>query len=262
MVKGRQAQTPVAALIGKQAQSPQQLTLKIEGARITADRFLKAVSSFVALINDVAESVTQERSAFRWIISVEKGSAIVHFNPEPYRAEAKQLSVSMRAIRDGFETIEKHPQRPRFWSDNALRKAKELSEVLDVTTGALDKVSVKTDDHAYQVTRKTSANVDVLIGSDYKSLGSIEGRLRTVTEAGGVHFVVQDAITHNNIRCFFNEDNTEEYIKAFRKRVSVYGEIRYRKDGEPVSISVFEFRVLRESHELPTAKDVKGILTS
>ena len=246
----------------KKTDAPQQLTLKIDGAHITADRFLKAVSSFVALINDVADSVTQERSAFRWIVSVEKGSAIVHFSPEQYRAEAKQLPASMIAIRDGLDTIEKHPQRPRYWSDNALRKAKDLSDVLDVTTGALDHVSVKTNAHAQQITRKTSANVDVLIGADYKSLGSIEGRLQTVTEAGGLHFVVQDAITHNKIRCFFIEDNTDEYIKAFRKRVSVYGEIRYRKDGEPVSISVHEFRILRESHELPSARDVKGIFAS
>jgi len=244
----------------KSSNKSDQLTLKIDGARITADRFLKAVSSFVALINDVSEKVTQERGAFRWIVSVEEGSAIVHFRPEPHHAEARQLPVSMRAIRDGFESLEKRPQRPRYWSDNALRKAKDLAEVLDVATGALDHVSVKANSHAQQITRKTSANVDALIGSEYKSLGSIEGRLRTVTEAGGVHFVVQDAVTHNSIRCFFNEDNVEEYIKAFRKRVSVYGEIRYRKDGEPVSISVHDFRVLRESQELPTANDVKGIL--
>ena len=81
-----------------------------------------------------------------------------------------------------------------------------------------------------------------------------------MTEAGSVNFVVQDPITHNSIRCDIEEEDVEKYLAAFRKRVSVYGEIRYRKDGQPVSIAVREFRVLRESHELPRAKDVKGIL--
>ncbi len=137
-----------------------------------------------------------------------------------------------------------------------------MSDVLDSDGGALDHVSIKGDRKATAVTRKIGANVDALIGSDYKSPGTIEGRLRAITEAGGVHFVVQDPITHNNVRCYFEEDSVEEHMKAFRRRVAVYGEIKYRKDGEPVSIAVQEFRVLRESNELPKARDVKGILAS
>ena len=241
--------------------SAQKLTLKIEGAHITADRFLKAVSSFFALINDVAGTVTQEHSAFRWIVSVEAGSAIVHFRPEPNKANPALLAPSVKAISDGLAMIQRRAERPRYWSDSALRRAKDLSEVLDVEHGALDHVSVKADHKALELTRKISANVDTLIGADYKSLGTIEGRLRTVTEAGGVHFVVQDQITHNNIRCFLaDEEDVNQYIQAFRKRVAVYGEVRHRRDGIPVSISVQRFRVLKEAAELPKAADVRGIL--
>lgn len=242
--------------------TPKKLTLKIGGQHITADRFLKAVSSFVALINDVSETVTQERSAFRWIVTVESGSAMVHFRPEPHRAQVEFVPLSVKAINDGLAMLEKRAERPRFWSDNALRKAKDLSDVLDVSEGALDHVSVQTDHRQHEITRKLSSHVDALIGAEYKSLGTIEGRLRTVTEAGGVHFVIQDPVTHNSVRCNIGEDDVDKYLVAFRKRVAVYGEIRYRKDGEPVSIAVQEFRVLRESQELPRADDVKGILAA
>jgi len=237
------------------------LTLRIEGPRITADRFVKAVSSFVALINDVSETVTNEHSAFRWLVSVERGSAVVHFKPEPYKANPHLIAPSLRAINDGIKMIRKRPERPRFWSDRALRNAKELAEVLDVETG-VDHVSVKADQAALDITRKVSANVDELIGSEYKSLGTVEGRLRTVTEAGGIHFVVQDAVTHNNVRCFFDVERADEYMSAWRKRVAVYGEIRYRKDGVALSITVHKFRVLRESDELPSVRDMRGILAS
>lgn len=240
---------------------PQKLTLKIEGQRITADRFLKAVSSFVALINDVSETVTQEHRAFRWLVSVEAGSAVVHFRPEPIKASPALIASSLKAINDGIQVIRRRPERPRYWSDNALRKAKDLADVLDVETG-VDHVSVKGDHKPIDITRKISAHVDELIGAEYKSLGSIEGRLRTVTEAGGVHFVVQDAVTYNNVRAFFDLDKADEYMSAWRKRVAVYGEIRYRKDGVPVSIAVQQFRVLRDSHELPSVKEMRGILAS
>ena len=242
--------------------SPQRLTLKLDGQHITADRFVKALTSFIGLINEVSDAVTNERSAFRWIVSVESGSAVVHFRPEPYRADVSFVPLSMKAINDGLEVIDERAERPRFWSDNALRKAKDLSEVLDIASGALDHVSVGSNHEQRVVTRKIAANVDALIGADYKSLGTVEGRLRAITEAGGVHFVVQDPITHNSVRCYFEEDSVEEYMKAFRRRVAVYGEIKHRRDGVPVSISVQDFRVLRESNELPKAKDVKGILAA
>ena len=215
--------------------TPKKLTLKIGGQRITADRFLKAVSSFVALINDVSDTVTQERTAFRWIVTVDSGSAIVHFRPEPYRAQVEFVPLSVKAINDGLAMLEKRAERPRFWSDNALRKAKDLSDVLDVSEGALDHVSVQADHRQHEITRKVSAHV---------------------------HFVIQDPVTHNSVRCNIGEDDVDKYLAAFRKRVAVYGEIRYRKDGEPVSIAVHEFRVLRESQELPRADDVKGILAA
>lgn len=241
---------------------PQELTLTIGGQRITAERFLKAVSSFVGLINDVSEAVTAEHGAFRWVVSVESGSAVVHFRPEANRAAASLAPAAIKAVNEGLALLERRPERPRFWSDSALRRAKDLAEVIDAAEGALDRVSVKVNHRARDVTRNTSAHVDALFGSDYKSLGTIEGRLRTVTEAGGLHFVVQDPVTHNNVRCYFREDEADNYMTAWRKRVAVYGEIRYRKDGEPVSISVQEFRVLREAHELPKARDVKGILAA
>jgi hypothetical protein len=241
---------------------PQELILTIGGQRITAERFVKAVSAFVGLINDVADAVTEERGAFHWVVSVESGSAVVHFRPEPARAPATQAPAAIKAVNEGFALLEKRPERPRFWSDSALRKAKDLAEVIEAGDDALDRVTVAVDHRGRDVTRNTSANVDALFGSDYNSLGTIEGRLRAVTEAGGLHFVVQDPVTRSNVRCYFKEDEAERYVAAWRKRVAVYGEIRYRKDGEPVSIAVQEFRVLREAHELPKARDVKGILAA
>jgi hypothetical protein len=243
-------------------QIPKSLTLKIDGPRITADRFLKAVTAFVGLINDVSDTVTGEHGAFQWLVALESGSAVVHFKPEPRKASLDYALASMKAINSGLSLVEVRAERPRYWSDTALRKAKDLAEVLDTDDGSVDHLSVKLDRRRLNITRKLSAHVSDLIGSDYKSLGTIEGRLRTVTEAGGVHFVVQDPITHNSIRCYIEDEDVERYLSAFRKRVSVYGEIRYRKDGQPVSILVSEFRVLRESNELPRAKDVKGILAS
>lgn len=251
------------AEMAKSKKKPEpKLTLKIDGDAVTADRFLKGLSAFVALINDVADNVSERNHALSWVVSVEHGSNIVHFSPRPRSADISVIGACIKAIDEGFEVIEQRVERPRFWSDMALKKVKDLSEILDIASQSVNHISVKSGENHGVVTKKTSQHVDQLIGSEKSALGTIEGKLRTVTEGGGLHFVVHDAITQNAVRCYFDDTRTDEIIAAFRCRVAVYGEIRYRSDGEPISIKVHNFRVFRDRSKLPSVNDVRGILSA
>lgn len=243
-------------------QIPQRITLTLDGKGITAERFLKSISAFVGLINEVADNAVGVDKAFSWVVTVERGSDIVHFAPVPKTGLADQIASSLRAIEDGFALIEERAERPQYWSDAALKKAKEMSEALDIVNETLNLISVSSTSKPSHLTRKTSQHVDQLIGGERTSLGTIEGKLRTVTEGGGLHFIVYDALTQNGVRCYFEDDRTDEIIAAFRQRVAVYGLIRYRLDGVPVSIRVQEFRMLRDRSKLPSIRDVRGILAN
>ena len=244
----------------KPGRASRTLSLKLDGQQITAERFVRSVASFVGLINEVSDAVAAGRGAVKWAVSVRSGSVIVHFEAIADQVDPNIVAESVRAVRDGLDLIEKKPQRPRYWSDAALKRAKELAEALDSKAGTLQHLSISADSTQKVITRRTSANVDSLIGIELRALGSIEGRLRTVSEGGGLHFEVQDAITHNHVRCYIKEEDTEKILAAFRKRVVVYGEILYRRDRQPASITVDRFRVLREEKELPSAADVRGML--
>jgi hypothetical protein len=235
--------------------------LSLDGPGVTDDRFIRALSAFTAVLHDVAESVTGERRAFRWLVTVREGSLLVDFTPETGRNNAALAANVIDAIDSGFEILGVRPERPAYWSDHALRKAKDLSETVDAVSDGVDHVSVRArKKQPRRVTRRTAANIEALIGVDVTAHGTIEGRLRTVTEGGGLHIVVQDALTLHSVRCYISEDQTEEILGAFRKRVVVYGEIRYRRDRTPVSIKVERFRILKDPAELPSALAVRGIL--
>lgn len=90
--------------------------------------------------------------------------------------------------------------------------------------------------------------------------GSIEGRLQTVTERGRLQFIVYERLWDRPVRCFIPDHLTEEAVAAFRTRVEVYGLIRYRKDGQPVSIDVDEIVGFPPDAEIPSFRDVHGIL--
>jgi len=244
----------------KSRDSGDRLSLKLSGERITAERFLKSVSSFFGLVAEVSDAVAGQKGAVQWIVSAHPGSVVVEFRPVAIKVGADVVSTCVRSIREGFSLLAGKPERPRYWSDIALKRAKELADAIEPTGGGLDALRIEGDAKGTDLTRKMSEHVQTLIGVELRALGSIEGRLRTVSEGGGLHFVVQDAVTHNQVRCYIREEDTERILGAFRKRVVVYGEITYRQDRQPVSIRVERFRVLRDKHELPSAEEVRGIL--
>ena len=136
----------------------------------------------------------------------------------------------------------------------SLKSAKEIANVYSPNENALDVIRVSSDGGYASVAKKTSTNVVSLVGNEKRAWGTVEGRLRTVTESGG-----QDASTHNNIRCFIEDTDTDRFVAAFKKRVSVYGEIRYARDGAPLSIKASDIRVMRESTKLPFIDKMIGI---
>ena len=251
---------PEAAMARKHLKlNSQTLTLTLDGNEITAEKFVKSVSAFVSIIRDVTESLSGEKNSIKWIVTVEKGSTKVHFTPRPIKPNPALVTSTVNAVKNGFLEIEQHGGRPSYWSDTALKSAKEMASIYSPNENALDTIRIASEDGFATVTKNTSAHVDTLIGIERRAFGTVEGRLRTVTESGGIHVVVQDALTHNNVRCFIEEQDTERFIAAFRKRVSVFGEIRYGRDGTPLSIKASDLRVMRESGKLPTIEEMTGI---
>lgn len=230
------------------------LTLTLDGSEITAEKFVKSVSAFVAIVRDVTESLSGEKNSIKWIASVEKGSTKVHFTPRPIKANPAVIKSTIGVVKNGFLEIEQRGGRPSYWSDASLKSAKEIASVYSPSENALDVIRVSSDGGYASVAKKTSTNVVSLVGNEKRAWGTVEGRLRTVTESGG-----QDASTHNNIRCFIEDTDTDRFVAAFKKRVSVYGEIRYARDGAPLSIKASDIRVMRESTKLPFIDKMIGI---
>ena len=238
------------------------LTLEIDGPQITAEKFEMGIRSFLDLIKEVAKSVSGHSRGIQWLIDIKPGSIKVDFLPKPEKAPPDTVPSIVDTIVSGIASLESRDIRPPHFSDRALRSAQNLASILDGKEPDLDKVSIWIYERANPVSTNTIAHVDSLLGVYSRDWGSIEGRLSVVSERGGLRFVVYDPVTSKPIRCYFDEDITEieEVTGAFQRRVSVSGLIRYRGDGEPISIKVDEFVVFPKSEALPSISDVRGIL--
>lgn len=244
----------------KQQKGDSPLTLDLEGPKITADRFRRAVDSFFAIVDEVSRQITGKAGQVRWIVSVQGGSIHLSAAPEATKPEvAVKIPQIARAVKSGISLISRRAERPRYFTDEALRNVRELASVPGARQVETAQVSLASS--TARLTQKTVANVDALLGSAIKDYGTLEGYLRVLSVQGGTSIAVVDPLTDRAVRCWVSDALFDEAYKAFRKRVAVTGLIHYRKDGQPNSIEVDELSVFSERSELPTADEVHGILS-
>jgi hypothetical protein len=233
------------------------VVLSLDGVKIPADGFVRAVDSFFGILASVTRAVGDR--SFSWDVSVRPGSAEIIANADLEGIDPVVLERALDVLADGFSTLEREPLRPAYFDDSALRKIHNLASVI-VPEGGIDSVKILIDGRRQPLSHSSVTNVNVLIGSPRTAYGTVEGRLQMLSERGGLRFVIYDSATDKAIRCLFEEEMLDEIASAFRKRVLVYGKIRYRLDGTTTSVHVERFEVFPEVRDLPSAKDVKGIL--
>lgn len=237
----------------------QKIGIEISGPKIKSDKFVRAVSDFIDMVGDVAAQVSKNRNAVSWIISVEAGSARIFAEPEVTDEEYVEFVPRIiKAVENGAVSLESGSETPEFFSESSLEKMRDLASIVDGKRHEIDTVKIIVNGSTVNVSHHTYANVEDILGPKTSALGSVEGRLEMITLRGS-YMAVYDDLTDRRIRCYFTDQMLEEIKIALGKRVSVYGIVSYRRDGEPVSVRVQEFKVLTRDG-LPTFEDVKGIL--
>jgi hypothetical protein len=235
----------------------ERITLRLEGPKITADQFARAVNAFFDLLDEVSREMTESAQAVRWIITLEHGSNLLHAYPEVKETRIKPTTL-VRTISKGVGLVGKRAQRPRYFTDSALRLTRDLAIVPDGHD--VETAQIKAPPDRVTVSAKTAANVNRLLGEDIEEYGTIEGRLLTLSQRHSPHFAVYDPLTDQPVRCDVKEDQLEQAWRAFGRRVAVSGVIRYRKTGQAVSIEAESIFVFPADEDLPSADDVYGIL--
>jgi hypothetical protein len=153
-------------------------------------------------------------------------------------------------------------ERPEHFTDKALQAARKLAEI-----AARDDedepvpVQILTNRITTTVAASTVVNVDTILGPHSEAFGSIEGRIETISERKKPRFYIYDTLQDRPVRCYFEKDKFDEVVDIFksRQRALIYGRIRYRRDGQPVSVRVDTLRPLN-APRLPSFSDVLGIL--
>ena len=105
------------------------------------------------------------------------------------------------------------------------------------------------------------AHVESVLSPEVRTIGTIEGELEGLIIHGTKRFLLYDRLTGRQVICYFgNAISWEQLRDVFGKRMAVTGEIRSRRSGDRAFIDVSSYYVFPPENELPSAREVRGLL--
>ncbi len=169
----------------------------------------------------------------------------------------------IEAYLDGLDSLNTTQAAPRYFTPVALKASKDLADHLG---NGIAKVVFSTPQRRVDISTRMASNVSHLIEQpeaeatqpargDHHETGALEGTVETLTSHGKFYFNLYDALTHERVRCTFDEVLSEQVRSAWRKRVTVEGRILYGADGRIKSIEVASIRLKPNRDSLPQFKD-------
>lgn len=233
------------------------------GEDIPLGTFINAAQKLSDLLSELDVEVSGSKNLDWSIVDLGVGSANLAVEPTLKQEDGIDYGdMIISSALSGLKLIEQEASRPEHFTDEALKKAKELVRIIN---GKVERIAVfgkteSTTPQRVRVTQRIAAHVDQLIGTNSVATGSVEGVLETLTIHGGPEFAVYDVIAARRVRCICDRDTLNQLLTHLEERLSVKGEVRFNIRGEPTSVKVESFRPLGDK-ELPQAKDIRGLFS-
>ena len=229
------------------------LFFKLEGENISSRSFKKAIDSFLGYIENLSSQLREEKR-LNWIISVEPGSICFKLHPDSH------VPAIISSVQNGIRQIAQKDERPAYYSNEILTHLKTLTRLTKWKISGIKRIAIISNGTEQEMTKTMATNIESILKVQREEYGSFEGTLKIISAVAGLHFQLYEFVHGRAIRCWMDEQLTQKALKAFNKRVYVFGLIQYSKGGIPGSIKVEDLRELKEEKDLPSANDVLGIL--
>jgi hypothetical protein len=228
--------------------------------RISARTFGRSFNSFLDLISDVDSSVSERSNgSVRWeIASLQKNSpALVEISGFSRIAAMDYSQAIQESLLDGIDQLSERAEQPKFYSYSALRKVQRMAE----QAKHLKWFTIFSGARRVVLTDRVSSNVEYLIASGSKSLGSVRGSLDAIAVHSGNEFRIWLPNVKRPVICQFEKPMLPVVIAHLKQNVEVFGELQRNPKGEPVLVKVEEFVASEPRRISPSVAEMCGLVS-
>ena len=239
------------------------LRFQVQGelGNITLAGFLDQINDHLRLLQDYDLAISRGQSAsLEWLITdVSTGSLVVETEPRSLLVGKNFGPEVAKVYVDGWARIEHEGMSPPYLTEQGMEAARRI--VRRIGKEGIEGIVVSGPEQSVTISPEASARLDQLIPVKYRSLGSAEGTLETISIHGSPRFTIYHSRTKKAIRC--DIPTTESKLlgrakEALGRRVYASGRLERNARGEPIRIKVEHLRILRERDELPTIAELGG----
>ena len=239
------------------------LRFQVQGelGNITLAGFLDQINDHLRLLQDYDLAISRGQSAsLEWLITdVSTGSLVVETEPRSLLVGKNFGPEVAKVYVDGWARIEHEGMSPPYLTEQGMEAARRI--VRRIGKEGIEGIVVSGPEQSVTISPEASARLDQLIPVKYRSLGSAEGTLETISIHGSPRFTIYHSRTKKAIRC--DIPTTESKLlgrakEALGRRVYASGRLERNARGEPIRIKAEHLRILRERDELPTSAELGG----
>lgn len=221
------------------------LTMRIDGPCFPIDKFQKALQSFSVILSEIDKELSdKDQVGVEWAITeVTQGSLVITAEGTIINenVESERPQEIIKIFESGLECIKKD-NYPRHFTAKALKNIKVFSKLISPKNFA--EIEFYTRDWRFKITENIAENITTITQKCYKTYGSIEGELVSISIANRPKIGIRNVLDKKIVPCFFSSDKLFEQGKdALGERVYVFGLIRQHLHREKIDIQVEELKV-------------------
>jgi|GEM_PF-5151954 len=235
---------------------PKTLALQFEAEGLSATVLRKAISNFDRLLRDALPVVLGEDTPCDVVFSMWQGSQVIAAQFEGGVGMQRATAVVADFLADELAALQGQQSRLAGLRETGIRALVALAEV-----GESNKLNfwVAGKPTVLATPIKTLAQSQLAIA--HQDVGSIRGRLETISIHGKPKAVIYDSLHGSEITCLLSPELLEQArATLFGEVVEVEGTIDYRENGRPLRITARSFRRIRPATELRDFHLLRGIL--
>lgn len=203
------------------------LSIKLNG-NVTLSDFTEVMSHFSTLIEELSSELG-EKAQIEWeIIKLESGSATAVVMGKSQNEFAVDKVIHAYEIIG--EAIIKNKTIP--YNEIIAREARSITSVIN---GKIKSIEMFTPDYVAIIDFPVTEDV-----SEYKvgySIGTVTGRVETLSKRGRMRFVLYDTLFDHAVPCYLASDQEGLLLDAWDKEITVAGKVfRETNTGRPYQI--------------------------
>ncbi|MGE0540936.1 MAG: hypothetical protein AB7R89_12230 [Dehalococcoidia bacterium] len=240
------------------------LRIEIKGrdGQIAVPTVVTALDSAVKILMDLDAAISgQPKGSLDWMIAgLATGSAVMELASESRLEDHNYGPDVTAAFVNGLEQIEAEGATPPYISEAGMQRARRFVKLIG--RGGATGLVVGGPSKTVQLTARAAVNIDQLIKVRRRSVGSVEGKIETVSIHGRPHVIVYQSGTRKAITSKFPPERADALLASAKdvmgRRVNVAGVVYRNGRGEPMRVEVREIRTLGRDDELPTIEQIGG----